>query len=157
MKLKFEFLGETQIMAKFNRLAEKISDYSDVFEKLGDDFYEIEKRLFGSQGGSGDKGKWKALSPKYAAWKSKNYPGQPILVQTGELRDSLTQKGGQNIRAISRKQAVFGTYDEKAIYHQQGSGKLPKRRPIDLNEQDKSRWMKIVHEFIVHTSKMLGL
>jgi len=31
---------------------------------------------------------WAKLSPKYAAWKSKNYPGQPILRATGAMLDA---------------------------------------------------------------------
>lgn len=29
------------------------------------------------------------LSPRYAKWKAKRYPGRPILTATGQLRDSL--------------------------------------------------------------------
>ena len=30
---------------------------------------------------------WQQLSPKYAKWKSENYPGQPILRATGLMQD----------------------------------------------------------------------
>ncbi len=30
---------------------------------------------------------WQQLSPKYAKWKSQNYPGQPILRATGLMQD----------------------------------------------------------------------
>ena len=31
---------------------------------------------------------WARLSPRYAAWKTKRYPGQPILRATGTMLDS---------------------------------------------------------------------
>ena len=30
---------------------------------------------------------WQQLTPKYASWKSKRYPGEPILRQTGLMQD----------------------------------------------------------------------
>lgn len=30
---------------------------------------------------------WSQLSPRYSAWKSQNYPGQPILRATGLMQD----------------------------------------------------------------------
>jgi len=30
---------------------------------------------------------WAQLTPRYAAWKNKNYPGNPILRRTGDMLD----------------------------------------------------------------------
>jgi hypothetical protein len=42
---------------------------------------------------------WQQLSPGYAAWKSRKYPGQPILRATGLMQDSayIFTKGNQFI------------------------------------------------------------
>ena len=42
---------------------------------------------------------WQNLSPRYAAWKSREYPGQPILRATGLMQDAayIFTKGNQFI------------------------------------------------------------
>lgn len=39
---------------------------------------------------------WAKLTPKYEAWKKKNYPGQPILRLTGVMQDTANILPGSN-------------------------------------------------------------
>jgi hypothetical protein len=62
---------------------------------------------------------WAQLTPKYALWKSKNYPGQPILRATGQMQDSaqIFYRQGQFL--------VRSTYYGR--YHQFGTSKMTAR------------------------------
>jgi len=62
---------------------------------------------------------WQKLSPGYAAWKDKRYPGQPILRATGKMEDTA------KIVPYQRGFAVDTTF--YGPYHQFGTSKMPAR------------------------------
>lgn len=74
-------------------------------------------------------GGWSPLKPKYAAWKTRNFPGAPIMVQNGALRRDLTTLTGA-ANSIGRKRARFGTSIEYAKFHQYGTTRMPKRQVV---------------------------
>ena len=74
-------------------------------------------------------GEWDSLSPRYAAWKSVNFPGRKILQRTGRLMDSLVRLDGPENR-INFKTAHFGTEVSYAKFHQYGTTKMPKRQIV---------------------------
>lgn len=91
------------------------------------------KQRFDTQGG--DVGGWKPLSPAYAAWKARRYPGMPILVATGELRHSLVDEGGFGaIEEVSSMGLTYGTQVPYARYHQFGTGRMPARPVLAMDE-----------------------
>jgi phage gpG-like protein len=62
---------------------------------------------------------WARLTPRYASWKTQNYPGQPILRATGLMQD---------LAFIYTKGNVFkvkSTYYGK--YHQFGTSRMEAR------------------------------
>ena len=62
---------------------------------------------------------WSRLSPRYAAWKANNYPGQPILRATGTMLDSayIYTRGNQFL--------VRST--DYGAYNQYGTSRMPAR------------------------------
>lgn len=80
-------------------------------------------------------GSWAPLSPSYAAWKARHYPGERILSRTGALRDSLAWTGsglGPGGVWLATKQGVeFGTAIPYAQYHAKGTGTMPARPFMD--------------------------
>lgn len=84
---------------------------------------------FESKGGSIGK-KWAPLSPAYALWKGRHFPGRPLLVRTGRMKRSLTDSTSRDM-IFSRKggrQLIIGTRVFYAKYHQYGYRKdSPKR------------------------------
>ena len=146
--LKFSIAGKDQVLRTFTRWTDALSDFSPALGDIADDFLELEKTQYASEGKTGSGG-WKALSPKYATWKAVNYPGALILARDGWLRDSLTVKDAPfQIREITATQATLGTNVPYGIYHQMGTKFMPARPPIELSESDKTRWGKLVHEWL---------
>lgn len=77
---------------------------------------------FKSEGGFAGE-RWQPLSPGYAEWKDKHYPGRGILVATGAMR-SATQNPRRDALPLSLTLTVT---DEKIGYHQDGTDRMPAR------------------------------
>ncbi len=76
---------------------------------------------------------WKPLSPKYAAWKEKHYPGMGILRRQDRLFKSLTETGGEHILRVYPDSVEMGTRVPYSVYHQakdRGKATFPRRLVI---------------------------
>lgn len=113
-----------------SRIVADLNDLRGVWEVFKGFFVATEKELFASQGGTGGAGRWPALSPGYAAWKAKHYPGAGILVRSGALRGEMTTPA--IYQAQPRSLVIGGGVDASyGIYHQTGDG-VPVRKVIDI-------------------------
>lgn len=75
-------------------------------------------------------GGWSPLKPEYSSWKSTNFPGAPIMVQSGALRRDLSTLRGPK-SDIRKTSAVFSTSGiEYASFHQYGTTRMPKRQIV---------------------------
>ena len=74
--------------------------------------------------------KWKPLSPSYAAWKGRHFPGQPLLVLRGKMKQSLTEESSRNAIFNRRggRQLILGTRIKYAAAHQYGVKKNGKKK-----------------------------
>lgn len=144
-RIHFEFFGDAQIDRTLESIDLRAENATPVWEALADRFLDDERRQFESEGGFGS-GRWSPLSPRYAAWKAKHYPGRGILVRTGEGRASLTS--GPQVRAITPTTMVIGSAVDHLRYHQRGDG-VPRRRPVELPASERAIWAKAVQRFVM--------
>lgn len=80
-----------RIRVAFERTGDELADFgSTIFPRLTPIFEAEMEKQFESEG-SGQSGPWAQLSPAYEAWKSANYPGNPIGQLTGNMMAGLTQ------------------------------------------------------------------
>lgn len=122
----------------FERAGAELADLGKhVFPLLSPIFEAAEQRQFDARGAGPASGAWSELSEMYADWKAHHYPGQPILVATGALRDGLTQASSPfGSREWTSSQFVFGTRGvDYASFHQSGTSRMPTRPPFDLDGQ----------------------
>lgn len=147
MRFTFTVEGETQIDRTLTRFHENASDASPLWDALANRFATVERRQFASEGAYGSGG-WRALSPSYAAWKARHYPGKPILERSGDLKDSLTRRPF-GIEAITPKSLTVGSGIDYGRFHQAGAGNLPQRRPVELPEAERRAWVRLIQRFIV--------
>lgn len=149
MNLEFSVGDAKLIHAKFSRFGDSIKNWKPLFELLADDFLKVMTEQFASEG-SHTSNNWTPLSKNYADWKNKNYPDRPILVLNGNMRSSLTHKGDSNgIRDITENEMTLGSKDKKAVWHHYGTRSLPARKIIDMSSEDKTRWVKNMHQWVV--------
>lgn len=92
-------------------------------------------KQFDAQGAGPQAGSWAPLSVSYAKWKQAHFPGRPILVRTGALKDALTGDEATPFakRQVSGNSLSFGTSGlPYASFHQTGTGRMPARPEFDF-------------------------
>jgi len=115
------------IEQRFNGL-----DYTEPLTEFQETIAKGEQAAFDGQrepGGS----PWAPLSPVTVAKKGHS----TILFETGALKASLVTVGGpNNINAVASRGSLFGTSDEKALFHTEGTSRMPARPPVGTNDED---------------------
>lgn len=149
ISVSFDIKGVDLINKRLNKIEKSCKDLTNAWKKIGKDFRETEEKVFTGQGSYGSRGRWVKLSPKYEAYKNRTHPGKPILQKTGDLKRSLTQKGGNNIEIIEPMKITLGTNDVKLKYHQKGTKKMPARPPITITKYQTDKWVKIIRDEIL--------
>lgn len=145
VRLHLDFYGDQQVDRTLDRFEARALDARPAWEAMADLFLVIERRQFATEGRYGSGG-WAPLSPRYAAWKARHFPGKTILRRTDELFTSLTE--GPQIRIIEPGFMVLGSAVPYGKYHQLGDG-LPRRRPVELPESDRRTFVRMLQRFIV--------
>lgn len=163
-RFTFNVAGQQQLDRTLQIAVDRCDDLSPAFETIHSGaawmhakkvtrftpFLKMERDQFRAEGARGPFGRWADLRPKYKAIKDVLAPGAPILVLTGRGRASLMNAGhSEHIKAITKRQAAFGTSAPHMIFHQTGTEKMKMRRPIDLTEKDRRDWVRVAHRFIV--------
>ena len=104
----------------------------------------IESRILENLSGKA-KPPFKPLSPRYKAWKEKNYGKLPILVLTGRSKKSYkvmaTNEGGEGKRSVLKIKVKAPSY---FWYHHTGTKYLPKRDWLALQPKDKREIKRII-------------
>lgn len=129
--ISLEIDGEEQVKFAVGRMQHAFEDLRPVWDAMRDAFHEVELEQFATGGAAGKSGGWEELSPDYAAWKAKHYPGRGVLVRSGALRDALVG-GPASIYEPHPTWMGVGADVPYGIFHQRGQG-VPVRKPIDVN------------------------
>jgi len=145
-------LGEMQLERTLAGRIRATSDLSHPFGRIADDIEESEEKRFEREGSHDGSTAWKPLSPAYAEWKAKHYPGTKTLVRTGKLRDSLTGGPGSVREIMPLRMVVGGTvqvgaYDLGSL-HFTGTKHMPARRPMALGRSQRHRIMRILADHL---------
>ena len=135
--IRFTFFGEDQVERTLLGYAERSTDMRPAWEQIEARFVEYEEDWFAAEGD----GTWPPLSRSYAEWKARHFPGQPTLQREGILVESVLRP---DISVMEPSYAIFGTADPVAGYHQKGGGNLPVRKVIDLSDEERQEWVRIV-------------
>jgi hypothetical protein len=131
-----------ELAVGLERWASLVGDFSEAWPHITKLIHRHNLRTFRSEGSAtGPKRRWAALSPRYAAWKSRRFPGRPILVLSGALRRALTQTGRGALVKSSKGSLEVGIKPGKtariAGYHQRGvppgdGSRMPARPPVQF-------------------------
>lgn len=155
-RFTIEVDGQAEFSRAFNRGVDRIKDLSPIWEEVKQEFFEIQREQFTSEGAAGAAGKWQELSPAYAEVKAQKWGSKPILQASGRLYTSLTQEGGDNVSDIRKQEASFGTVVPYALAHQRGN-RVPKREVISFSEKQKNRLMKRIQKKLIEEMRALGI
>lgn len=132
-KFVLEMPGQEPFVRALQRFANEISDWREFWsEWFRDAWYRHVDTHYVTQGRSTGEN-WPPLSEAYAAWKQKHWPGIPIGVLSGALRESLTFPNDQSaVWNATATGLTVGTKVPYAIFQQLGTqarGKSAGLRP----------------------------
>ena len=122
-----------QLIPLFSDIMQKVeqADYSEVFREVLPILTEQEQRMFDEERDSSGRS-WPPLAQSTIVKKGHDQ----ILVDTGALRKSLVDIDDSfNIHEIQPRELIFGTSDPKALYHQEGTGRMPARPPVGISDE----------------------
>jgi len=154
---------ETRVKALHSAVSDLRDFWRDEFAPI---FFAQIQDLFTLQGqprGGGGRfagGRWAPLSPRYAAWKKKAFPGMGILEATGELRDSFRWNGSSlgpgGIFEPYEQYVLVGTSVAHAGAHQYGvkARNLP-ARPF-FSQPDKKIFGPMLKAWIARQTAKAG-
>lgn len=135
MKIDLEVEGMAALIGSFEKVERGFLDLRQLgtWDWVQSEFYKVVKDQFAAEG-QGKSGKWKPLSSKYAAVKSKRYGNAPILQASGRLYKSMTAAGGEAIVDKQPQEMTLGSTVPYGKYHQGGTNRMPKRPIIDFTD-----------------------
>lgn len=144
MELVIELPNFSALNAYIHDRIGRLRDTRPPLERIRDDFYDMEKAWFESEGGS----QWQALSPRYAAWKNRTYPGKTILRRTDRMYNVATgQPGDYDLRGSELHIRMGGAPYWRA--HDEGTGRLPVRKILSEQIQvRKIQWHQWVTDWL---------
>ena len=121
------------IQGVYDAITESLQEvnFQEAFEtKVFPAIETAERGYFASETDSSGQA-WAPLAASTIAKKGHDI----ILVETGALRASLVGVTGDSIRDAGADFGVFGTSDPKAMFHQEGTSRMPARPPVGVSEE----------------------
>lgn len=147
-------IDDERIQVPLTKLAQALQDFRRFWsEYFAPQFFQDVQDNMTAEGRM--VGGWRALSPKYAAWKLRKYGPKPILQATGAMKRSLQLGGPGNVMRVTRAKAIFGTTDRKAPFHNRGAGRLPKRKLLYFRSM--RVYSRLLAEFVRDEMRKAGL
>lgn len=147
--------GEVEFSRTFERHDAALDDFRPIWKGVVPEFRKIQREQFATEGAAGRSGKWKPLTPKYAAWKRRYYGNLPILQRTKRLFKALTTKTSDSVVEISKNELVLGTDIEYFKYHQRKGPR--QRRVIDMSEAQLRRVQKTIQKLLFEEMRKGGI
>lgn len=147
--LSFDSHGAEPFALMLRRWDHNLKDATPAFEAMA--AYQtnvVNLRQFNARG-TVETGKWAPLSPRYGKWKAKVKPGRPLMVFSGDLKQTMTVKG-KGIYIVRSNSMTVGTAIPYAKYHQKGTTHMPARKLIGQpRKADTREFGKILQRHII--------
>lgn len=129
--------GDKEVLAHLRKVGNGVINLRQPMSEIGRDLTGFfSGQVFASRGGIIGES-WAKLSPAYARYKAKTYPGRPPLVRTGEMQRSFKS------RATATSVEVYNTA-KHFDYHQLGTRKMPARVMMKVDEPR----LKAIHDTV---------
>lgn len=157
MKMSIELTPESKRKVEGLAKAGKI-DLRPTMNVIGIGYRKEVKGIFNKQQPRGEDQKWPQLSDAYRVWKEKHFPGMPLLVRTGALKESMVEQGAPgNITIIGKTSGIFGTTIPYGVYHDTGGAKIPRRNFSEPNDARMQIWVDQIERALRHNFEQNGI
>ena len=149
VEIRISTAGADEVAGALFSIGRFLDDWRGAWPAVAERVRVQARRQFASEGGTGRAGRWAPLSDRYRAWKQRYYPGRKILELTGRLRDSLSDSGHPDALEIRGATFLFiGSRVPYAGWHQEGTGRLPRRPPLSPTDRDVFEWAQVMHRYL---------
>lgn len=144
IRLRSQLIGQAGAQRALDELGRNLSDLSPAWRAMLADWKSSQKKLFDSEGSSAGV-RWAPLSPRYAAWKAKRFPGRGMLQMSGGLEAAAEGRGSGFTQQIAPLTLRFAITHRLAAIHQ---GARARRQVTAFSKNDERRWHRILVEFV---------
>lgn len=150
----FEVTGVPQVAKVIGVMMQNVRNLQPVWKEIADDFTNRGKRLFQQQGSVQGWGRWADLDENYEKWKQAHGFSTRILIRTGALERSLTNRHDRHaVFNAGPLRMEIGTSIPYAGYHQTKTRKMPKREPIRITDRQRRHWVHLITEFLIESGQ----
>lgn len=147
--ISVDIVGERELLEALGTVEKGMLNLNQlgVWKRVQSVFYKTVTAIFESGGGASAAGQWAPLSSKYAAVKNRLYGGPTrVLIASGGMYRSLTSPGGNAVVEMGPQEATFGSRDPKSRWHNDGSGRNPRRPIFEFTEEQKEGFAEPIKE-----------
>lgn len=127
VELTLTIQGDKEILAKLRNLSDSLNDMTRPLRSAGNLMTKFYSSVPFASRGSIYGTPWPSLSPAYAKYKAKKFPGRPILVATETMMHSFEFDSSSDMLRIYNTTDYFRK-------HQLGEG-VPQRMMMLLDQQ----------------------
>lgn len=126
--------GLDQVLAKLGEIDPALKNLTPQMQEAGEYLMKFfMEDVYASQGGVIGES-WRELSEPYATQKEKKWGDAPLLIASGQMRDSYTLETAADMFKITNV-AQTDRGDYYAVYHQEGTSKMPRRMLVKLQPE----------------------
>lgn len=154
LELTVKVPGARDLSVMLSRYRDGITDFTPFWnDYFVPTWYSLMARQYSSEGGITG-AQWAPLTAKYAAWKQRHFPGQPVGVLTGAARASLTSPNDSHtVLTVSKDKFAVGTDLNYPIYLQVGTRKMVARPPMRVDKLFMTDIGKLLQKFAYDVAK----
>lgn len=125
--------GAREVVRLLDQMRSRTDDLTPAWRAVGDHIAGEVDQQFATQG-SHFGTPWDPRRPNYGHDMKPDAGWNPLLVQTGTLRDSFTSRP-MGVERYSPQSATFGSDDYRAGFHHHGTSDIPARPILRATEQ----------------------
>jgi phage gpG-like protein len=149
----YKIENDIQFKKNLDEAIKEVGDLRFVMGEISRDIFKTTKQNFILKGS----GKYPELSEAYATRKRATKGNLPILVSTGDLRDSVTGRGNSDtIRFIGKQSLLQGTRVPYSKYIQEGTKKMPARKYLFIDDAQSLRFQRMISDYVASKLEVLG-
>lgn len=149
MQIDVTTIGLERSVRAFDGMGKRTRNLYPVMQYIAEDFERIMEEQFATEGGSTGT-EWAPLSDEW--WEHKVNVGKDhgTLQYNQVLVDSLTIPGAPGaIRRVTNNEVTMGTSIDYAIFHIEGTGRMPRRNFMRLPANSQRHWVAVLNRYVL--------
>lgn len=146
--VRLSFGEPADIIRFFDRMGSNLVDLTEPLDKYGE--YLVTRHIPTQFERQGFPKRWAQLSEAYRRQKERRYPGRPILVATGRMKEGFRWKARpRSMQIINRVTAGQKVKIPRWFFHQFGTPHMPAREMLQVTDKDLAVLSGLVWDYVL--------